>query len=109
MPGTEQTETPDRSTKQILQPFATEMRHLTSALNMIASDMIRDRTLAKKLDDEPDFFGKNYAVTEEEADGNARSKHDQTLPARAASIPARPFCRNDGNSGILASAWSVRS
>ena len=38
MPGTE----------EILHPFATEMRHLTSALNVIASDMIRDRALAKK-------------------------------------------------------------
>jgi len=66
MPGTEQTETPNHSTKEILQPFATEMRHLTSALNMIASDMIRDRTLARKLDDDPDYFRKNYTVSEEE-------------------------------------------
>src|SRR5262249_33250732 len=56
MPGTE----------QILHPFATEMRHLTSALNVIASDMIRDRALAKKLDDDPDYFRKNYTVTEDE-------------------------------------------
>ncbi len=28
-------------TEKILHPFATEMRHLTSALNVIASDMIR--------------------------------------------------------------------
>ena len=53
-------------TEKILHPFATEMRHLTSALNVIASDMIRDRTLAKKLDDDPDYFRKNYTVTEEE-------------------------------------------
>src|SRR5277367_2172083 len=56
----------EKSTEKILYPFATEMRHLTSALNVIASDMIRDRTLAKKLDDDPDYFRKNYAVTEEE-------------------------------------------
>ena len=66
MPGIEQTENPNRSTKEILQPFATEMRHLTSALNMIASDMIRDRTLVKKLDDDPEYFRKNYTVSEEE-------------------------------------------
>jgi hypothetical protein len=53
-------------TEKILHPFATEMRHLTSALNVIASDMIRDRTLAKKLDDDPDYFRSNYTVTEEE-------------------------------------------
>ena len=50
-------------TEKILYPFATEMRHLTSALNVIASDMIRDRTLAKKLDDDPDYFRNNYSVT----------------------------------------------
>ena len=53
-------------TKDILRPFAGEMRHLTSALNVIASDMIRDRSLAKKLDDDPDYFRKNYTVTEDE-------------------------------------------
>ena len=53
-------------TKEILRPFAKEMRHLTSALNNIASDMIRDRALAKKLDDDPDYFRKNYTISEEE-------------------------------------------
>jgi Aromatic-ring-opening dioxygenase LigAB, LigA subunit len=53
-------------TEAILRPFATEMRHLTSALNVIASDMIRNRMLAKKLDDDPEYFRKNYTVTEEE-------------------------------------------
>ena len=53
-------------TEKILHPFATEMRHLTSALNVIASDMIRDRALAKKLDDDPQYFRNNYIVTEEE-------------------------------------------
>ena len=42
------------------------MRHLTSKLNNIASDMIRDKALAKKLDDDPDYFRKTYNVTEEE-------------------------------------------
>src|SRR6476620_6039623 len=53
-------------TKDILRPFAGEMRHLTSSLNVIASDMIRDRSLAKKLDDDPDYFRNNYTVTEDE-------------------------------------------
>ena len=30
-------------TKDILKPFASDMRHLTSGLNVVASDMIRDR------------------------------------------------------------------
>ena len=34
--------------------------------NGLASDMIRDRSLAKKLDDDPDYFRKNYTVTEDE-------------------------------------------
>src|SRR3979411_1382082 len=54
------------SNEQILYPCGKPMRHLTSALNVIASDMIRDRGLAKKLDDDPDYFRKNYTVTEEE-------------------------------------------
>lgn len=62
----EQSETANRNTEEILQPFATQMRHLTSALNMIASDMIRDRALAGKLDDDPDYFRNNYTVSEEE-------------------------------------------
>jgi hypothetical protein len=54
------------STEDILQPFVKDMRHLTSPLNVIASDMIRDRTLAKKLDDNPDYFRKTYNVSEDE-------------------------------------------
>jgi hypothetical protein len=53
-------------TSEILRPFVKDMRHLTSQLNNIASDMIRDKTLAKKLDDDPDYFRKTYNVTEEE-------------------------------------------
>jgi hypothetical protein len=52
--------------EEILRPFVKDMRHLTSALNIIASDMIRDKALAKKLDDDPDYFRKTYSVTEEE-------------------------------------------
>jgi hypothetical protein len=56
MPGTE----------EILRPFVRDKRHLTSSLNIIASDMIRDRAIAKKLDDDPDYFRENYSVSEEE-------------------------------------------
>ena len=55
-----------RDVKEILRPFAVEARHLTSQLSIVASDMIRDRSLAKKLDDDPDYFRQNYALTEEE-------------------------------------------
>lgn len=54
------------STAEILRPFAGEMRHLTSALNVIASDMIRDRKLAKKVDEDLNYFRKTYSVSEEE-------------------------------------------
>jgi hypothetical protein len=56
MPGTE----------EILKPFATDMRHLTSQLNIIASDMIRDKALAKKLDEDPDYFHRNYTISDDE-------------------------------------------
>ena len=39
-------------TSEILRPFVKDMRHLTSQLNNIASDMIRDKALAKKLDEQ---------------------------------------------------------
>ena len=69
MPGTE----------KILHPFATEMRHLTSALNVIASDMIRDRTLAKKLDDDPGLLPQELHRDRGRADRDAGSQHDQAL------------------------------
>jgi hypothetical protein len=53
-------------TSEILRPFVKDMRHLTSQLNNIASDMIRDKALAKKLDDDPDYFRKTYSISEEE-------------------------------------------
>ncbi|HEY7244872.1 MAG TPA: hypothetical protein VH678_13440 [Xanthobacteraceae bacterium] len=55
-------------TEDILRPFATEMRHLTSSLNVIASDMIRDRSLARKLDEDPEYFRRSYPVSAEELD-----------------------------------------
>ena len=99
MPGTE----------AILRPFATEMRHLTSALNVIASDMIRNRMLAKKLDDDPEYFRKNYTVTEEELN----AMRDRNM-IRLYELGLHPFLlvrRHDGNSRVLAGArcaWTRR-
>jgi poly-D-alanine transfer protein DltD len=60
--------------EKILRPFVVEMKHLTSPLNIIASDMIRDRGIAKKLDDDPSYFFQTYGVSEEELDA-MRSKN----------------------------------
>ena len=49
-----------------LRGFVEEARHLTSRLNIVASDMIRDRDLTKKLDDDPDYFIRKYSLSEEE-------------------------------------------
>ena len=54
------------NTEEILRPFVKETLHLTSALSIIASDMIRDKAIAKKLDEDPDYFRQNYTITEEE-------------------------------------------
>src|ERR1700732_1938904 len=88
MPGTE----------AMLRPFATEMRHLTSALNVIASDMIRNRMLAKKLDDDPEYFRKNYTVTEEEL----KAMRDRNM-IRLYELGLHPFLlvRFAGMMGIL--------
>src|SRR6185369_10331543 len=86
-------------TEKILQPFATEMRHLTSALNIIASDMIRDRTLAKKLDDDPDYFRKNYTINEDELE----AMRGRNL------IRLYELGRHDGDHGILAGARRDRT
>ena len=51
---------------EILRPFVSEARHLASPLNMIASDMIRDRSLVQKLDEHPDHFTQNYGLKSEE-------------------------------------------
>lgn len=51
---------------EILHPFVSETRHLASPLNMVASDMIRDRSLAKRLDDDPNYFTQNYGLKAEE-------------------------------------------
>jgi hypothetical protein len=58
--------TPPATMRERLQPFVIDMRHLTTQLNIIASDMIRDKSLTKKLDEEPQYFVTTYGVTEEE-------------------------------------------
>ncbi len=49
-----------------LRCFAVEARHLTTNLNLVASDMIRSRSLVAKLDDDPDYFVRTYSLTQEE-------------------------------------------
>jgi hypothetical protein len=49
-----------------LQGFVEEARHLTSRVNVVASDMIRDRDLSKKLDTDPDYFIQKYSLTPDE-------------------------------------------
>jgi hypothetical protein len=60
--------------EKVLYPFVVEMRHLTSPLNIIVSDMIRDRSVARKLDDDPNYFFQTYKVSQEELDA-MRSKN----------------------------------
>ena len=45
-----------RSVEDVLGGFVKEARHLTCPLNVVVSDMIRDRNLAEKLDSEPECF-----------------------------------------------------
>ena len=85
-------------TSEILRPFVKDMRHLTSQLNNIASDMIRDKALAKKLDDDPDYFRKTYNVTEEELG----AMRERNLP-KLFELGLHPFLlvRFAGMMGIL--------
>jgi hypothetical protein len=81
-----------------LQSFIAEARHLTSPLNNVASDMIRDRDLTKKLDDDPDYFIRKYALNEEEL----RSLRGRDV-ARLFELGMHPFLvvRFAGMMGIL--------
>ena len=85
-------------TSEILRPFVKDMRHLTSQLNNIASDMIRDKALAKKLDDDPDYFRRTYNVTEEELG----AMRERNLP-KLFELGLHPFLlvRFAGMMGIL--------
>lgn len=49
-----------------LEPFVVEMRHLTTGLNLFASDMIRDRALVAALDSDPDALVRKYGFNEAE-------------------------------------------
>jgi hypothetical protein len=85
-------------TSEILRPFVKDMRHLTSQLNNIASDMIRDKALAKKLDDDPDYFRKTYNVSEE----GLAAMRERNLP-KLFELGLHPFLlvRFAGMMGIL--------
>lgn len=52
--------------ESVLRGFVEDARHLTCQLNVVASDMIRDRELAEKLDSEPEYFKVEYDLTDEE-------------------------------------------
>jgi hypothetical protein len=52
--------------EDVLRSFVKESRHLTTNLNMVASDMIRDKTLVQKLDDDPAYFTSTYALSDAE-------------------------------------------
>ena len=82
----------------ILDPFVVQTRHLSTALNMIASDMIRNRDLAQKLLIEPEYFRTTYSISEQEYD--ALRAHD--LPALF-RLGLHPFLlvRFAGMMGIL--------
>ena len=55
-----------KDVKAVLAGFVAETRHLTCPLNDVASDMIRDRTLAEKLDAEPEYFKSEYDLSDRE-------------------------------------------
>ena len=52
--------------EEILRGFVEESRHLLTNLNIVASDMIRDKTLVQKLDQDPSYFTRTYALSEAE-------------------------------------------
>ena len=51
---------------EILNCFIDEARHLTTQLNMVASDMIRQKELVEKLDQNPLEIAETYGLSEEE-------------------------------------------
>jgi hypothetical protein len=55
-----------KDVEAVLAGFVAEARHLTCPLNVVASDMIRDRTLAEKLDSEPEYFKAEYDLSDPE-------------------------------------------
>jgi hypothetical protein len=49
-----------------LRSFIVEAKHLTTNLNIFVSDMIRDKDLVRRLDQEPDALAATYGFTQEE-------------------------------------------
>lgn len=82
----------------ILGGFVKEARHLTCPLNVIVSDMIRDRKLAEKLDTEPEYFRSKYDLNDDEF----TAMHTRDLP-RLFELGLHPFLlvRFAGMMGIL--------
>ena len=82
----------------ILGGFVKEARHLTCPLNVIVSDMIRDRKLAEKLDTEPEYFRSKYDLNDDELP----AMHTRDLP-RLFELGLHPFLlvRFAGKMGIL--------
>ena len=54
--------------EETLRYFVEESRHLTTNLNVFASDMIRQKELVKKLDDDPAEIARLYSLTDHEID-----------------------------------------
>lgn len=84
--------------ESVLRGFVEDARHLTCQLNVVASDMIRDRKLAEKLDSEPEYFKSEYDLTDEEL----AAMRDRDLP-KLFELGLHPFLlvRFAGMMGIL--------
>ena len=84
--------------ESVLRGFVEDARHLTCQLNVVASDMIRDRKLAEKLDSEPEYFKVEYDLTDEEL----AAMRDRDLP-KLFELGLHPFLlvRFAGMMGIL--------
>jgi len=54
--------------EDVLRCFVEESRHLTTNLNMVASDMIRTKSLVDRLDTDPTYFVRHYGLTDEEVE-----------------------------------------
>ena len=82
----------------VLSGFVKETRHLTCALNVVVSDMIRDRKLAERLDSEPEYFTTEYDLGDEEI----AAMHNRDLP-KLFELGLHPFLlvRFAGMMGIL--------
>lgn len=82
---------------EILRGFVEDSRHLTTNLNVVASDMIRKKELIRKLDDDPSFF-KTYDLSDDELD----ALRNRDLP-KLFQLGLHPFLlvRFAGMAGIL--------